>query len=414
MRPIWIALLAALPLLADGIPRAKPEEVGLSSDRLARIRAALQVYLDRQQIAGAVTLVARRGRVAHLETWGVLDLETKRPMREDTLFRIASMTKPITSVAVMMLYEEGRFQLRDPISKFIPEFKDPQVAVATRPDDQLAEAAFKTVPAEREITIRDLLTHTAGLPNTYNGLTIDLYRKLVAERKPEDTVGDFTRKLAKLPLNFQPGAAWAYGPATDVLGYLVEVVSGLPLDRFFEERIFRPLGMVDTHFYPPAEKEPRWASVYAPAQPSGLKLAMPGRYRGPGRYFSGAGGLVSTVPDYYRFCQMLLNGGQRDGVRLLSPKTIELMTANHIGNAPLWPTLAGHRFGLGFRVLSNLGEAAILGSPGSYGWGGAFGTYFFIDPKEQAIGILMIQVRPHNHLNIRPDFQVLATQAIVD
>jgi len=194
----------------------------------------------------------------------------------------------------------------------------------------------------------------------------------------------------------------------------VEVISGQPLDRFFEERIFRPLGMKDTHFYPPAEKEARFATTYAPAQPKGLRLLVAGRTSGARRYFSGSGGLASTAPDYLRFCQMLLNGGQLDGARLLSPKTVELMTSNHIGNLPLWATLAGYRFGLGFRVLADLGETANLGSIGSYGWGGAFGTYFWIDPKEQMIGILMIQVRPYTHLNIRQDFQTLATQAVID
>ena len=408
-----ILLLAALPVFADGLQKAKPEDVGLSSERLARIRPALQRYIDREEIAGAVSLVARRGRLAHLETLGVMDLESKKPMQPETIFRIASMTKPITSVAVMMLYEQGYFQLRDPISKFIPELKDVRVAVARQPNEPASEL-FRTVPANREITIRDLLTHTAGLSNTYNGLTLDLYNKLVRERKPEDTVGDLTKKLAKLPLNFQPGTAWAYGPATDVLGYLVEVISGEPLDKFFEEHIFRLLGMKDTHFYPPAEKEARFATAYGPAQPKGLRLLLPGRTSEARRYFSGAGGLASTAPDYLRFCQMLLSGGQLDGVRLLSPKTVELMTSNHIGNLPLWATLAGYRFGLGFRVLTDLGETANLGSLGSYGWGGAFGTYFWIDPKEQMIGILMIQVRPYSHLNIRQDFQTLATQAVID
>jgi len=303
--------------------------------------------------------------------------------------------------------------LLDPISKFIPEFKNPKVAVAAKPNE-IPSAAFRTVAADREITIRDLMTHTAGLANTYNGLTIDLYGKLVRERKPDAAVGDFVKQLAALPLNFQPGTAWSYGPSTDVLGYLVEVISGQTLDQFFEERIFKPLAMNDTYFYPPEGKEVRFATTYTPAQPKGLRLLMGIQNRATRKFFSGAGGLASTAPDYFRFCQMLLNGGQLDGVRLLSPKTVQLMTANHINNLPLWGSLRGYRFGLGFRVLTDLGESAALGSVGSYGWGGAFGTYFWIDPKEQAVGILMIQVRPYDHLNIRQDFQVLATQAIVD
>ncbi|MBI3473594.1 MAG: beta-lactamase family protein, partial [Candidatus Solibacter usitatus] len=207
-RPLFSTLLLAAWAWAGSLPAGKPEEVGLSSQRLARIRPAIQRYLDRNEIAGAVTLVARRGRIAHLETHGVIDLESKRPVEPDTLFRIASMTKPITSVAVMMLYEEGRFQLLDPVSKFIPEFKNPRVAVVSQPHE-LTEAAFRTVPAEREITIRDLLAHTAGLANNYNGPTIELYKKLALERKPEDSIGDAMKRLAKLPLNFQPGTAWS-------------------------------------------------------------------------------------------------------------------------------------------------------------------------------------------------------------
>jgi len=409
-----IFLMAALAVTALGatLPKGNPKDVGLAADRLARIRPAIQAYIDRHEIAGAVALIARRGKVAYLETMGVMDLESRKPMQPDTIFRIASMTKPIASVAAMMLYEEGRFQLNDPVSKFIPEFKDPKVAVPTAPNET-ASAMYRTVPAAREITIRDLLTHTAGLANTYNGVTMEAYARLARERQPEDTVGDMTKRLAKLPLQFHPGTAWAYGPATDVVGHLVEVISGQALDRFFEERIFQPLGMADTHFYAPPGKEARYATAYTPAQPKGLKPTprLPGGAR---RYFSGAGGLASTAPDYFRFSQMLLNGGQLDGARLLSPKTVELMTSNHIGKLPLWPTLAGYRFGLGFRVLTDLGEAANAGSVGNYGWGGALGTIFWNDPKEQLIGILMIQVRPYNHLNIRQDIQTLAYQAMVD
>src|SRR5882724_2133964 len=376
----------------------------MSAERLARIHTALQRYVDREEIAGAVSLVARHGRVVYQDTAGMMDREAGKPMKPDAMFRIASMTKPITSLAAMMLFEEGYFQLSDPVSKFIPEMKHMMVSAPTWPG---GVGSANKVPAEREITIRHLLTHTAGLP----GLSAEAYLKL--ERHPDENMGDLVKRLVKLPLNFQPGTALEYGPATDVLGYLVEVISGMPLDRYFAERIFRPLGMTDTYFYVPEDKLPRLAANYMPDQPKGIKLA-PTPARTARKLFSGAGGLVSTAGDYVRFCQLMLNGGTLNGTRLLSRKTVELMTQNHIGNLPMWKNLAGYRFGLGYRVLTDLGESANLGSLGSYGWGGAFGTYFWIDPKEDTIGILMVQIRPYDHLNIRQDFETLATQAIVD
>lgn len=402
------ALFLAPFLLGGGsLTSSKPEDVGLSAERLARIHTAMQRYIDHKDIAGAVTLVARRGKVAWQDSQGVMDLESKKAMTPAAIFRIASMTKPIASIALMMLYEQGYFQLNDPVSKFIPEFKNPRVAVAAAP------APYKVIPATHEITIRHLLTHTAGLPNTYVGFMTGEYNKLAAQRRPEDTVGDFVKKLAKLPLDFEPGTQWAYGPATDVVGYLVEVISGMPLDRYIAEKIFTPLGMTDTAFYQPDEKLARMATVYAPEAGGGIRATpMPGG--GAKKYFSGAGGLSSTIGDYARFCQMLLDGGQLDGKRLISRKTLELMTSNHIGNLKLWSSLPGYRFGLGFSVREHLGESANLGSVGSYGWGGAFGTYFWIDPKEQMFGILMIQLRPYDQVNIRQDFMTLANQAIID
>src|SRR5882724_241536 len=251
----------------------------MSAERLARIHTALQRYVDREEIAGAVSLVARQGRVVYLDTAGMMDRDAAKPMKPDAMFRIASMTKPITSLAAMMLYEEGAFQLNDPVSKFIPEFKNMMVAVPTWPG---GVGAPTKVPADREITIRHLLTHTAGLP----GLTAESYLKL--ERRPDDNMGDLVKRLVKLPLNFQPGTAWEYGPATDVLGYLVEVISGMPLDRFFEERIFKPLGMPDTCFYLPDDKRPRLAANYVPNQPKGIELA-PQPARTARKLFSGAG-----------------------------------------------------------------------------------------------------------------------------
>jgi CubicO group peptidase (beta-lactamase class C family) len=404
------ALSAALlvPLPAASLPQVKPEDVGLSGERLARIQGMIQRYIDRKEIAGAVTLVARRGRVAWLRSQGVADLETGQAMRDDHIFAIASMTKPITSVALMMLYEQGYFQLNDPVSKFLPEFKDMKVAMPGAP------AAYKLVPADRPITIRHLLTHTAGLPNTYVGPTKPEYDKLVAARKPDDTVGDFTKQLAKLPLNFEPGTSWEYGPATDVIGRLVEVLSGMPLDKYFEEKIFKPLGMKDTYFYVPDDKQARRATIYTRAEGGGIR-PLPRAAGGNKKFFSGAGGLSSSIQDYAQFCQMLLNGGQLDGVRLLSRKTVELMTVNHIGpTIKLWDSLPGERFGLGFSVRTDQGEAANLGSVGMFGWGGAFGTIFWVDPKENMFGILMIQLRPYDHVNIRQDLKTMAYQAVIE
>lgn len=407
-----VATLLFLPLILLSEPaRVETENTGLSAERLQRLSAAMQRYIDRGEVSGTVSLVARRGRIAYLDAQGFLDKESKKPMPADAIFRIASMTKPLTSVAVMMLFEEGRFLLSDPVSKYLPEFKDMKVQVELGPGTSVAT---RTIPAEREITIQHLLTHTAGLMNAYSSASSILYPKVAAERKPTDTIGDMTKRLAQLPLEFQPGTAWQYGPATDVLGRLVEVISGMSFDAFLGQRILDPLGMKDTQFYVPDGKVARLATNYTPGTGGGIKPTT-GAYAGRGSqvYFSGGGGLSSTAEDYFRFCQMLLNGGKTaSGKRLLSRKTVELMTANHIGDLKLWPALAGNRFGLGFRVLTDLGAAGHLGSVGSYGWGGAFGTYFFIDPKEEMIGIFMVQIAPYTHLNIRQEFQNLATQAI--
>jgi CubicO group peptidase (beta-lactamase class C family) len=401
-------------LLAATLPKSNPEDVGISAERLQRVQALLQRYIDSSDIAGSVSLIARKGRIAHLEARGVMDLETRKPMRPDSIFRLASMTKPITSLAVMMLHEEGRFLLDDPVWRFLPEFKNPQVAVANSPNERGGDG-FRLVPAASAITIRHLLSHTAGLTSGTAGPTIALSKQLAQSRKPEDTLADHIQRLAKLPLNFQPGSAWEYGPATDVLGRLVEVVSGQPLDQFFRKRILDPLGMSDTWFYLPDDRLPRITTAYTKKDRGLEKLTALGPANRNGRYFSGGGGLAGTAEDYLRFSQMLLNGGQLEGKRLVSRKTIEAMTANQIGRIPLWDdTLRNYRFGLGFRVREHLGQSLTLGSPGEYGWGGAYGTYFWIDPKEQMIGILMIQLMPYAHINVRPEFQNAAMQAIID
>lgn len=403
-----------LALTGATLPKAAPEEVGISAERLQRVRALMKRYIDQGEIAGAVTLVARKGRIAHLEAQGVMDLDTQQAMKTDSIFRMASMTKPVTSLAVMMLHEEGRFLLNDPVSKFLPEFAQPRVAMGNAPNERAANG-FHTVPAEREITIRHLLTHTAGLASGTAGPTLELSKDLAKFRNPENTMAEYVKELAKLPLNFQPGTAWEYGPATDVLGRLVEVISGQSLDEFFRRRIFEPLEMKETHFYLPDAQLARLTTAYEKKDGKLVKLTALGPATRGGKLHMGAGGLAGTAEDYVRFCQMLLNGGVLEGKRLVSRKTIELMTANHIGEIPLWQeTLRGYRFGLGFRVREHTGESALLGSNGSYGWGGAYGTFFWIDPKEQMVGILMIQLMPYAQVNIRPEFQNAATQAIID
>lgn len=399
---------------------ATPESVGLSSSRLDRIAPVLQDYVDRDRFAGMVAMVARYGKVVYSECFGTMDREAGRPVQPDTLFRIYSMSKPITSVALMMLYEEGRFQLSDPVSRFIPEFGQMQVLV------EEANGTTKLVDQLKEATIRDLLTHMAGL--TY-GLfegdsAVELLYRQARLLDTNETLATWIARLTTLPLAFQPGAAWRYSVATDVLGYLVEVISGMRFDVFLEQRIFQPLGMVDTGFSVPEEQLHRFAAMYGPAQAGGLELIdapATSKWAKPLRFLSGGGGLVSTATDYMRFSQMLLNGGELEDVRLLGFKTVELMTTNHLpdrflpyhtGPQPAY----GYGFGLGFRVLLDVAESGILGSEGEFGWGGAAGTYFWVDPQEELIGLIMPQLLllSGGYYPLAQDFRVLTYQAIVD
>ncbi len=416
LTPAW----AAEPAARDAATAvAKPESVGMSSARLLRIGEAMQRYIDQGLVPGVVTMVARRGQVVHFEARGMRDVANQQPMTTDTVFRIASMTKPITSVALMMLFEEGRFLLTDPISKWLPEYAEPMVGEPL-PAELSGGRTHRLVPAKRPITVRDLLTHTAGLANNYLGPYKKEHEEAGKRLREDETIGDFVTRLAAVPMNYQPGERWEYSRATDVVGRLVEVMSGLSLDEYFRKRIFEPLGMADTHFYLPSSKLSRFAAQY---QPSGdkkkIELQDPASAESrfvhePHTYFMGAGGLVSTARDYFRFQQMMLNGGELDGVRLLGRKTVELMTANHTGDLPIWLSGPGFGFGLGYSVLVDRGAAASMASEGTFGWGGAYCTYFWVDPQEELIGIMMTQVRPYDHLNIRQDFQVLANQAIVD
>ena len=411
-----IALSSAA--VAEPVILSEPESAGFTAERLARIDQSLQGYVDRKEVPGVVGLIARHGRVVYHRSFGHRDVESGAPMSQDVIFRIASMTKPITSVAAMMLWEEGRFQLRDPVSKYLPEFSKMQVAVPVAPGDR-ARGPYRTLAASRPITIQQLLTHTAGLANPYRGVTQGLYGKLREDRKPGGTIGDYVEALAKLPLNFEPGDRWEYGPATDVVGRLVEVLSGMTLAEYFERRIFEPLGMEDTHFYLPVQKVGRLAALYRPDDEGKIELQEApdnkSRWvRQPHVYFSGGGGLLSTTADYFRFHQMMLNGGALDGVRILGPRTVRLMTSSHTGDRAVWLRGPGFGFGLGYSVTTDQGPSAMPSAEGTFGWGGAYCTVFWVDPADEVIGILMTQVRPYTHLNIRQDFQTLTYQALVD
>ena len=392
-----------------------PEHVGLSSTRLGRIRPVVERYLDEGKFAGVITLVARCGEIAHFECAGQLDLASGKPMPPDALFRIYSMTKPITSLALLMLYEEGRVRLSDPVARFIPAFKD--LCVYAHP----LTVGYATVPLQREITVHDLLTHTSGL--SYGGFEdtpVDAMYRALDMKHTEHSLEELVAALVKLPLVSQPGTTWRYSLATDVVGRLVEIISGMTLDAFFEERIFEPLGMPDTFFNVPPAKLDRLATLYqyrpaAPLAPLVDPLGNPTLHR---RLLSGGGGLISTAADYLRFAQMLLNGGVLDGVRLVSRKTVELMTLNHLPPELLpfgeYEPHRGYGFGLGVSVIMDLARYGSIGSVGTFEWGGAANTAFWVDPQEKLIGILLTQFMPAWHFRLTDDFRVLTYQAIDD
>jgi len=368
------------------LPFDKPDAVGLSTRGLARLTEVLRSAIDRGLIPGVVALVARRGKIAHLQALGLRDPAGAAPMQEDAIFRIYSMTKPLVSVGVMMLVEEGRLMLSDPLPKFLPAFADPKVA-------EERDGRIELVAAARPITIQDLLRHTSGL--TYEFTGISPVQKMYADAKvsrPGQTSAEQVATLASLPLMHQPGTRWEYSRSTDVLGRIIEVISGRTLGEFLHQRIIAPLGMVDTAFHAPADKHHRLAEPFAKDPETGLAVNLI-RTREAPTFESGGGGLVSTVLDYARFCQMMLSGGTFDGVRLLGRKTVELMTSDHLGPVTGSPDLLlpGYGFGLGFAVRRHAGMAPIPGSVGDFYWGGLAGTTFWIDPKEQLFAIAMIQ-----------------------
>jgi len=418
--PVLLAvLILQILVVAQDLPTAKPESVGLSSERLERITTAVQNDITGKRIAGAVTLVVRHGKVAWFKAQGMTDREAGKPMPTDAIFRICSMTKPITTVAAMMLYEEGKFLLEDPVSKYLPEFKDMKVLVKP------AKGEPYTIPASKEITIRDLMRHTSGMTYNWNEDLGAMYEKAnVASGllQYDGTIADNTKSLAGMPLLFTPGEKWEYSLSVDVLGRLIEVWSGKPLDEFFRTRIFEPLGMKDSYFFVAENKQGRLATAYTYYPDKGLNrfpdtpiregtFVYSADYptKGPKKLFSGGAGLVSTAMDYARFCQMMLDEGKVGSTRLLSRKTVELMTHDQLGKiAP------DQGFGLGFGIDGVKEPLSELSSPGSYEWGGFFYTAFSIDPKEQMIVVFMAQLHPTGELELDRQVHELAYQAIND
>jgi CubicO group peptidase (beta-lactamase class C family) len=426
-----LLLIGSLAHAADSLPTTKPEKVGLSAERLARIDRLMEGYVESDRLPGALGMIARQGKVAYLRTWGMRDRETGTPMTPDTIFRIYSMSKPITSVAVMILFEEGHFRLKDPIGRFIPELADLEVMQESK-DPETGGTTVTTFKSKRQITIQDLLRHTAGLTyGIFGNTTVDrMYREAEIMRRDE-TLAEMVARLGELPLLYEPGTTWHYSVADDVLGRLVEVVSGMPFDEFLEKRLFGPLGMTDSGFWVPPAKQGRFAQLYSPdgteyneeaflrragdphvVVPSDPRASE--RYLSKPKFFSGGGGMVSTASDYMRFCLMMLNGGELDGTRILSRKTVELITADHLSGLAMPTPRPGYTFGLGFAVAEDRGIIAALGSEGEYNWGGAAGTRFWIDPREQLVGVFMVQIIPHLKLRYGEEFRHLSYQAIAD
>ena len=441
----WVLVGSGPAAFARDLPEANPARAGMSAERLERLTRHMQQAVDDGVMVGGVGLIARKGRVVYEETYGHADLEPSRPMTEDTIFRIYSMSKPITAVAVLMLYEEGRFFLNDPVARYLPELADLEVATSTADggDTRMTSdgttsrtegsgdplQAGKTRKPRRQPTIRDLLTHTAGFTyGVFGDTEVDQQYRQAQILADDVPLKEFVARLGQIPLQYEPGTRWHYSVSVDVQGALVEAVSGMPFGEFLQQRIFDPLDMVDTGFIVPEEKLDRFAELYSPAgTPSDAAQAFQTAnqstelveadeafdegYKPGAKFQSGGGGLVSTASDYLRFSQMLLNGGELDGVRLLSPKTVELMSTNHLGDIPMGRPGVG--FGLGVAVAVDQGLIGELGSVGEYNWGGAAGTRFWIDPEEQLIGVFMVQSIPHR-TRLGSEFKNLTYQAIVE
>ncbi|HEY9047023.1 MAG TPA: serine hydrolase domain-containing protein [Ohtaekwangia sp.] len=396
-------------------PVAKPEEAGLSSERLARIDKMVEEHVSNQWVPGAVVLIVRNGKIAYHKAYGYKDAESKTPLKKDDIFRIASQTKAITSLAAMILWEEGKFLLDDPISKYIPEFKNPTVLKTFNPKD----SSYTTEPAKSEITVRQLLTHSSGID--YAAIGSDEFKAIYAKAGVPSGIGNNNmilgekmRILGKLPLRHQPGEHWTYGLNDDVLGYLVEIWSGMPFDQFLRKRIFDPLGMKDTYFYLPKDKHSRLVTLYAGGKDGKIVKPEVKAYDNvdpnypntAGTYFSGGAGLSSTVEDYAKFLQLFLNKGKYNGVQLLSRKTVELMlTDQHITNT---------HFGLGFGLETVENDYQSVLSLGTFSWGGAFNTHYWADPKENLIGLIFTNIYQTPYWSIGDKFKTLTYQSFAD
>ena len=412
--PAAAAVLCAVAALAEPLPSAAPEEVGLSGARLAQIGEVMGAGIEAGEIPGAVVLVVRHGRVAYYEAFGWRDRASGAPMARDAIFRIYSMTKPLVSVGAMMLHEQARLYPSEPLAKYVPAFETMAVGVESF-DPVTGRQGFHTEPARRAITIHDLLRHTSGLTYGFFGTSRvkDMIKEAGLDAFTLDMdLAEFSDRLAALPLAYQPGEVWDYSLSADVLGRVVEVASGLPLDQYLRERLFAPLGMVDTDFWVPPAKQDRIAEAQAGDPADGLIDVT----RAP-KMFAGGHGLVSTAMDYARFCQMMLARGSLEGTRILGRKTVEYMTSDHLGDISRAGTAylpgPGYGFGLGFAVRTGAGESPWPGSVGEFFWGGYAGTYFWIDPAEQLVVVYMMQSvaqRQHYRMLLRN----LVTQAIVD
>jgi CubicO group peptidase (beta-lactamase class C family) len=413
-----LVLIVHSAVSAREIPQVQPEEVGFSSERLQRLGNVLQGYVDDGKLAGGVALVARHGKVAYLKAFGLRDRESGSPMQNNTIFRIASQTKALVSVGIMMLQEEGLLLTSDPVGKYLPEFQETTVAISKE------DGGYEVVKAERPITIRDLLTHTAGI-GYGDGVASDRWKEAKIQgwyfAHRDEPIGATVSRMATLPFDAQPGERFVYGYSTDILGALIEAVSGETLDVFLKTRILMPLGMKDTHFYLPGSKEDRLAVVYSATDAGSLERAPDpgGRFgqgayiEGPRKSFSGGAGLLSTASDYARFLQMMLNGGEFKGTHILSSKTVELMTVDHLGEVS-FPLASGTGFGLGFYVTQDLGARGIPGSVGEFGWGGAYHSFYWVDPEEQLVVVYFAQLIPDNDLDDIDKLHALVYQALID
>ena len=416
IRRISFLLLAGTALLAQAapLPESSPEEVGLSSARLGRLDVAMQKAVDSGELPGAVVFIARDGQLVYAKSFGWQDRQKKIPLSNESIFRLYSMTKPVVSVAAMMLVEEGKLGLQEPVSKYIPEFKDMKVGIESKDAD--GKPVLTLVDAKRQITVQDLLRHTSGL--TYGVLgTPNAIKKMYLDAEifsQKWVLADFAKALAKLPLQSQPGTTWEYSHSSDVLGRVVEVASGQTLDVFLAQRIFEPLKMVDTGFQVPPEKQDRVAQptpdVYTGKTPELIDFSK------PQTFFAGGHGLVSTAGDYLRFAQMLANGGELEGARILGPRTVAYMTSNHVNpqidkGATYLPG-PGYGFGLGFATRIDRGQSEWPGSPGDFYWAGYAGTYFWVDPEEELVPVLMTQ-EPLRRQYYRVQLRNLVYQSIV-